>query len=718
MRSKRTPDRVHVVKPPEQQNRRPAQQSAQRTAESREIVQMLAQISDKLKRSEAERYKLLSELRDTRETVDVLKNKADRSEQAYQDLESRIQHRGDDEANFSERQARFEKTLQATEEKMVKAIAGQALIDKRLHDTEEKQMMIHQQIEKSMDEQKKLEHQIEINIQDKSRLLRKMERLEEMMTDTQDTLRAKAMVLLTDKGTANQAPNQVQAPAWGQGSPDIHTDEDRSTFSALPWAKFVNWQTAGIASVIVAAVLAGWAISQLQKVTPDGEKSSVEVQTTNNFETQTLPEANNNEVAKFETPSIPQFVAPEAEEVSTIVTPLPEDVMDYSDEQLLSAMNTDPDALASKLNDIEPAAVPEETVDIQEQVQQEEEKLVVQEEPKPEPEPKSSFPSLDMSVSDPIKNFDGVAYRQQVGVRNQVEETFANTPSLKQFKADASLPAAVKKIESQAFLGNANAQHDLAAIYTAGHGGVAQNFEKANYWFLKAAEKNVANAQYNLGVLNHQGLGTTRDLDKALYWYREAAKRGHAEAQYNLGISHIEGIGTDYDPKIAAGFFERAANSGIVEAAYNLGLIYENGLLGDVKLEEAMLWYNIAAKQGNLEAQKAMEQIAKQLQIGTEDIDKFVERMQKINESAKGRRAGPDLGKNVQSRLESSKAVTAQIQDYLILSGKYKGPADGISGPKTEAAIKSYQAANKLKVTGKPSKSLLTHMVGNNLASN
>ncbi|MEM7618462.1 MAG: hypothetical protein AAF244_03655, partial [Pseudomonadota bacterium] len=684
MRSKRTPDRVHVVKPPEQQNARPAQRSAQRTAESREIVQMLAQISDKLKRSEAERYKLLSELRDTRETVDVLKNKADQSEQAYQDLESRIQHRGDDEASFSERQARFEKTLQATEEKMVKAIAGQALIDKRLHDTEEKQMMIHQQIEKSMDEQKKLEHQIEINIQDKSRLLRKMERLEEMMTDTQDTLRAKAMVLLTDKGTANQAPNQVQAPAWGQGSPDIRSDEDRATFAALPWAKFVNWQTAGIASVIAAAVIAGWAISQLQKSSPDQE-SSLEIQTSTNFDAQTQTDTDVSDIARFETPATPQFDVPGVEEVSAIVTPLPEDVMEYSDEQLLSAMNTDPDALASKLNDIEPAAVPEETVDIEEQTQQEE-KLVVQEEPKPEPESKSAFSSLDMSVSDPIKNFEGVAYRQQVGVRNQIEEALESALSLKQFSADSALPAAVKKIESQAFLGNANAQHDLAAIYTAGHGGVAQNFEKANYWFLKAAEKNVANAQYNLGVLNHQGLGTERNLDKALYWYREAAKRGHAEAQYNLGISHIEGIGTDYDPKIAAGFFERAANSGIVEAAYNLGLIYENGLLGDVKLEEAMLWYNIAAKQGNLEAQKAMEQIAKQLQIGTEDIDKFVERMQKINESAKGRRAGPDLGKNVQSRLESSKAVTAQIQDYLILSGKYKGPADGISGPGTGAA--------------------------------
>ena len=47
----------------------------------------------------------------------------------------------------------------------------------------------------------------------------------------------------------------------------------------------------------------------------------------------------------------------------------------------------------------------------------------------------------------------------------------------------ATLPDVVKNIETQAFAGNAEAQHDLAAIYTAGHGGVNQNFERAAFWF-------------------------------------------------------------------------------------------------------------------------------------------------------------------------------------------------------------------------------------------
>ncbi len=705
MRSKRTPDRVHVVKPPEQQNRKPASSNN----ESREIALMLAQISDKLKRSETERYKLLTELRDYRETLTTLKDKADTSERALQELESRLSTKGSDEGVISDRQAKFEKTLKATEEKMVKAIAGQALIDKRLQDTEEKQMMIHQQIEKSMDDQKKIEHQIEMNVQDKSRLLRKMERLEEMMTDTQDTLRAKAMVLLTDKSASSKA--QLHAPAWGSGSPQI----EQSAFAndtPAPWQKYINLQTMGIASMVLAALLAGWAISQIQKTVPNTQSQSLEkvsfVEENNDFQSGV------SDVNTIESQKTTERVLAEQ---AAMTTPLPEDVTQLSDEQLNAAFDADPDALAAQLNGIEPQALsegeeltsPVETpANVEIPLNQSEQVEAVEE---------SAFSNLDMTVTNPIKNFDDKAYQQDMDIANEIDEIIKSAPSLSQFPKDDTLPPQVKKIETAAFEGKAEAQHDMGAIYTAGPGDITQNFEKANFWFLQAAQKDVPNAIYNLGVLNHQGLGVEQNLDKALYWYREAAKLNHAEAQYNLGISHIEGIGTDYDPALAAGFFERAANNGIIEAAYNLGLIYENGLLGNVKLEEAMLWYNISATQGNLEAQKAMEQIANKLQIGTDDIDNFVERMQQINQSVKGKRAGPNMNKTAQVKLQSNKAITAQIQEYLSLANKYDGPSDGINGAKTKAAIRTYQAQNNMNVTGVPSKTLLNHMVNNTLAN-
>ena len=371
--------------------------------------------------------------------------------------------------------------------------------------------------------------------------------------------------------------------------------------------------------------------------------------------------------------------------------PVPENVLEMSDEQKLSAFNTDPDTLAAQLNNIEPQAVDSA---------------------------RAIEDNVELSVTTPVQNFDQIAYIQNQQIREAIAAAKPQQPVEDRISADSALPNEIKKIELQAFNGNGEAQHDLAAIYTAGHGGVAQNFDKAAQWFWAAAENNIANAKYNLGVLNHQGLGMERNLDKALYWYREAAKQGHAEAQYNLGIAHIEGIGTQYDAALAAGFFERAANAGIIEAAYNLGLIYENGLLGQPKLEEALLWYNISAKQGNLEAKSAMEKIAQQLQIGIEDIDPFVERMQQINESVKGRRAGPEVGNSTMSRLQSEKAIVAQIQEYLMLAGAYEGPADGINGPQTQDAIRQYQQANNMRATGAPSKNLLNHMVSSRLPQN
>ena len=718
MKSKRVPDRVHVVRTPEQENNKPKKTTSP-LSESREIVLMLAQISDKLKRSEAERYKLLSELREYRSSIDELKTKTDHSDQAFQELESRLATSGVGDGNISARQTKFEKTLKDTEEKMVKAIAGQALIDKRLQDTEEKQMMIHQQIEKSMDDQKKIEHQIEMNVQDKSRLLRKMERLEDMMNDTQSTLQAKAMVLLTDKSTNAKA--KLQAPAWGAGSPE----EGEDIFSAdkpTGWKKYMNLQNIGLVCMVIAALLTGWAINQMSKNAINPNQSNAPV-TTSLAPQNDISDVQILEAKKVENIFTPVSEAASVDEVSATTAPLPDDVTQLSDSQLLAALNTDPEGLAAQLNNIEPraaanadkpmeqmAAVDAPAVDITSPI----------EETPPNKEislgQESSFSNLDMTVTNQMKNFDALAYSQNKEVEKTILEELQATPSLKNIPIDAGLPDLVKKIEAKAFSGNANAQHDLAAIYTAGQGGVTQDFQKARLWFLKASEKNIPNAQYNLGVLSHQGLGTERNLEKALYWYRESAKLGHAEAQYNLGISHIEGIGTDYDPALAAGFFERAANSGIVEAAYNLGLIHENGLLGNVKLEEAMLWYHIAGKQGNLEAKKAMEQIAKKLQIGTEDIGNFVERMQDINKSVKGKRAGPDLKNDIVGKTNSTKAITAQIQEYLMLSNKYDGPADGINGSKTENAIRAYQKENNMPATGKVSKTLLNHMVSQTLA--
>jgi hypothetical protein len=283
---------------------------------------------------------------------------------------------------------------------------------------------------------------------------------------------------------------------------------------------------------------------------------------------------------------------------------------------------------------------------------------------------------------------------------------------------DPSLPDQIKELETKAFDGVAEAQHDLAALYTAGEGGVSQNYERAGFWFRQAADQGIANATYNLGVLNQQGLGQSQDIQRALDWYRRAAQLGHPEAQYNLGIAYIEGVGTRYNPSMAAAFFQQAAFGGIVEAAYNLGLILENGLLGETRPEDAMIWYRGAAESGSLDAQQALKNLAEAMNIpfdaagllqNGESIAKFINPSLNIDgDLFADAKEDISLGTLVPTQ---EQILVAQIQEQLRKARLYNGPQDGIAGSGTVRAIRTYQRQNDIPANGVADQDLLTFML-------
>ncbi|MGQ0527203.1 MAG: tetratricopeptide repeat protein [Alphaproteobacteria bacterium] len=189
---------------------------------------------------------------------------------------------------------------------------------------------------------------------------------------------------------------------------------------------------------------------------------------------------------------------------------------------------------------------------------------------------------------------------------------------------DSAMPNGLKDMQERAFSGSMEDQHNLGALYASPKGELEQDYTRAAFWFRQAAERGMANAQYNLGVMYHQGLGVEKDLKQAVNWYKAAAAQNHAEAQYNLGIAYIEGAGVEYDPARAVENFERAADQGVIEASYNLGLIYENALLGRADPSKALAWYKRAADQGSPEATSALEQLARTLNIEMKDIDRVI----------------------------------------------------------------------------------------------
>lgn len=55
-------------------------------------------------------------------------------------------------------------------------------------------------------------------------------------------------------------------------------------------------------------------------------------------------------------------------------------------------------------------------------------------------------------------------------------------------------------------------------------------------WFRKAAEQNLADAQYILGVCYDSGEGVAKDEIEAYKWWLLAAGHGNDDAKYNMTI--------------------------------------------------------------------------------------------------------------------------------------------------------------------------------------
>lgn len=728
---------------------------AQSQGAQMQILTLLKTLNEKLKVTQNERNQMREELDAYRNVIEGLEEKSDRSERAYLTLEQKLSKgavsgdasdlieelentrklifdledktkRADKNlavlkqditktkalsSQVSKRQTNLEAAHRGQAGKITEHVTNYAMLVKRVRDGEQQQEQLIEKVEENTAQQARMSRKMDKAIEDRARFMRKIERIEETVLQTRDSLNAKAMVLLTDQGVAGHAdpdsPEMIEQLAALQANQQQGRTAHRA---AAPWWKKISApQTLGVSALVALALAGGWYISDAQK--PNFEifdgpsaferaETEVPVRREEGF-ANIAPTAGNADIADMEWSIQTDTSEFDAQSLATAqpasVTGMnaeQDDIgaVDLNDsEQVERLLEENPNAVAAALNDIEPS--------------------------KATPEPMAA-PVEQIVEAPPVAVPEAEITKPVVPVVNVTPDSELS----KLMDADRSLSGVLKDIETQAFAGVPEAQHDLAAVYTAGHGGVSQNYERAAFWFAQAADRGVANAAYNLGVLNHQGLGMKPNMDGAIAWYDRAADLGHPEAQYNLGIAYIEGVGVPYDPVKASTYFKNAAENNIMEAAYNLGLIHENGLLGDAKPDEALMWYKVAADQGSPEAQQALQQLAESLDISLDDVNKLAESMKVLNKSdaapaaairsnvAPAQNAAPT---SLTASVSSAQALTAQIQEYLMNAGLYPGPADGITGPLTSDAIRSYQNKNGMAADGRITQSLLSHMLSN-----
>lgn len=163
----------------------------------------------------------------------------------------------------------------------------------------------------------------------------------------------------------------------------------------------------------------------------------------------------------------------------------------------------------------------------------------------------------------------------------------------------------VQRYRQSAQQGDASAQFSLGVLYRDGL-GTPRDFDQAMQWFRAAARQGNSDAALALGNLYSQGWGVALDYAQSAQWWRVAAEQGNADAQYDLGLSYDRGQGVPQDYSQAAQWYRKAARQGKALAQYHLGELYVQGLGVVQDYGQAAQWYRKAAEQGNALALRSL----------------------------------------------------------------------------------------------------------------
>lgn len=138
--------------------------------------------------------------------------------------------------------------------------------------------------------------------------------------------------------------------------------------------------------------------------------------------------------------------------------------------------------------------------------------------------------------------------------------------------------------------------------------------EEAVSWFHRAALRDLAVAQFQIGRMCLGGQGVPENHGEAAQWLRKAAEQNHATAQVMLGILCMGGT-RQFKSDYAEGFkwLRKAGEGGgffsfleLAVAGNALGRIYEEGIGVEKNYKRAANWYKKAAGRGSVEAQRAL----------------------------------------------------------------------------------------------------------------
>ena len=160
----------------------------------------------------------------------------------------------------------------------------------------------------------------------------------------------------------------------------------------------------------------------------------------------------------------------------------------------------------------------------------------------------------------------------------------------------------VELLKKAADLGHAKAQYNLGVHLHQ----VVGAYEEAYPYFEKAANQDILLAHHMLGCYYSAGFLTPPSLEKALYHFRYAAQKGVADSQYNAGVLLLCEKETTEE---GFQYFVMAAEQNHCDAQYNLGVCFAQGIGTAPSRNKAIHYLELAVKQKHPKAAKALETI-------------------------------------------------------------------------------------------------------------
>lgn len=122
----------------------------------------------------------------------------------------------------------------------------------------------------------------------------------------------------------------------------------------------------------------------------------------------------------------------------------------------------------------------------------------------------------------------------------------------------------------------------------------AGEMETAIELYTQAANKGLAEAQFQLGKIYYLGENGAKDYTTAAMWFKRAARQRYAKAEYGLATCYMNGDGLPVNYDQALMYMKASALRGYVPAQRKLAELYQKGVLVEADSVEAKRWLDMS----------------------------------------------------------------------------------------------------------------------------